>query len=155
MSVRALLMAASGASTSAPAYRYWRIYVQTNNGHPNYISIAEIELRGTVGGTDLTTPSTPATESSALVNGATKLVDNDTSTGSVWIGTTTTNQWVRFDMGSATVVAQVAIFPHSNVPDAAPKSFITQGSSDGTNFTDVKSFTNVTGWATSWKTFNL
>lgn len=155
MSVRSLLMAAAGASTSAPAYRYWRIYFQAVVGSDR-VYIAEIELRGSVGGSDLTTPSTPATASTYEFGyGPEKAIDNNIYSPFFWVTPydVTTNQWACFDMASAVVVAQVAIMPAVN---ACPKDFIIQGSSDGVNFTDVKAFTNVTGWTNNtWKTFDL
>lgn len=156
MSVRALLMAAAGASTSAPAYRYWRIYIQANGGG-DYVSFYEIELRASVGGSDLTTPSTPATASTYEFGyGPENAIDNNNSTSWATTVGAITNQWARFDMASAVYVAQVAILPIPPNYNLAPKDFKIQGSSDGTNFTDVKAFTNVTGWAhNTWKTFDL
>ena len=156
MSVRSLLMAAAGAST-APAYRYWRIYMQTNNGDPTYTALCEIELRSSVGGADLTTSSTPAASSTSYsaAYDASKTVDESTST--LWISAfnSTTNQWLRYDLGSAQTVAQVAIYPQGDALSRAPKDFIIQGSNDGTNFTNVKSITNATGWTAAWRTFNI
>jgi hypothetical protein len=37
-------------------YRYWRIYVQTNNGDASFISMGEVELRDAIGGQDSTHP---------------------------------------------------------------------------------------------------
>lgn len=150
------LLAAYPAPATLQSWRYWRIFVQNNNGSASSIRMAEIELRATVGGADITTTTTPVLASSddgaSLV---TNVRDNNTST--VWasgIGSVT-NQWVRLDLASAQTVAQVAIFPHSSALTAAPKDFIIQGSSDGTNFTDVKTFTGVTGWSVAWRTFDL
>lgn len=138
-------------------YRYWRIYVQTNGGSNN-ICICEIELRGSVGGSDLTTPSTPATASSSEFGyGPEKMIDNNNITTSWYTSAgAIADQWARFDMVSAVYVAQVTIMPTASAYSAAPKDFKIQGSNDGTNFTDVKAFTNVTGWAyNTLKTFNL
>lgn len=152
-------MAAAGASTSAPAYRYWRIYVQINDGDATYMSLAEIELRGSIGGADLTTSSTPTTQSS-LFSGypASNTVDNNTSQSSIWLNNYTdppVNHWCRYDLGSPQTVAQVAMYPQSDALPRAPKDFIIQGSSDGTSFTDVKAFTGITNWDAAWRTFDL
>lgn len=146
------------AGGGAASYRYWRIYVQTNNGGGT-IQFTEVELRATAGGADLTTTSTPVTASSSYPGAdylPTNLVNNNTSNTSGWASNLiVTNQWVLFDMGSAVSIAQVAIHPHSSVI-LNPKDFIIQGSNDGTNFTDVKSFAGVTSWvASTWKTFDL
>lgn len=137
-----------------PAYRYWRIFVQTNDGNTGSIGIGEIELRGTVGGADLTTTGTPAlasTTSGGFVAGNVR--DNDT--GTFWISTAATDQWLRLDLGTAQQVAQVAIYPRAGSLNSAPKDFIIQGSDDGTNFNDVKAFTGITGWTAAYRTFDL
>ena len=142
------------AAAVSKTWRYWRIFVQTNNGDPTYITIAEVQLRGTIGGADLTTGATPAlasTQSSAVGN----TLDGNTTT--IWASTanSVTDQWLRFDMGTPTTLAQVAMYPQSAFPNRAPKDFIIQGSDDGTTFTDVKAFTNSTGWTAAFRTFNL
>jgi len=150
------LLAAYPAPASLQSWRYWRIFAQTNNGNAGYIAIGEVELRGSIGGSDLTTITTPATSSSA--NGsfpATRIRDNNTTTQWQSQSGQTTNQWVRLDLASSQQVAQVAIYPYSSQLPSAPKDFIIQGSDDGTNFTDVKTFTDVTGWSAAWRTFDL
>jgi hypothetical protein len=150
------LMNQQAAAPALQSWRYWRTFIQTNDGNANSIGIGEIELRATLGGADLTTGSTPALASTS--NGgfvANNVRDNDT--GTVWISATgqVTNQWVRLDLATAKTVAQVAIYPRSALLDSAPKDFIIQGSDDGTTFTDVKAFTGVTGWSAAWRTFDL
>lgn len=159
MSVRAMLMTAAGYQSSAPAYRYWRIYIQANNAPGSAIQFTEVELRATAGGADLTTTGTPVTASSSYPGTEyqpTNLVNGNTSNTSGWASNViSTNQWVRFDMGSAASIAQVAIHPHGSV-SLNPKDFIIQGSNDGSTFTDVKSFAGVTSWAANtWKAFDL
>lgn len=143
--------------TSTGSYRYWRIYITEAIAATTYIAFAEIELRGSVGGADLTTTSTPVTESTFLGGSAgSNTVKNDGSTSS-WISTTTAvPQWLRYDLGTSNNVAQVAMLPISTVPARAPSIFILQGSNDGTSFTDVKTFTGITSWSAGvWKTFNV
>lgn len=142
------------AAAVSKTWRYWRIFVQTNNGG-NLISLGEVQLRATVGGSDLTTTSTPVTASNAANAPVTNIRDNDTAT--LWatgVGVTT-DSWVRLDLGTTQTVLQVAMYPQSTLLNRAPKDFIIQGSDDGTTFTDVKAFTDVTGWTTGWRTFDL
>lgn len=150
-----MLMAAAGARASGAQYRYWRIYVSANNGAVGYTIIVEVELRGSGGGADLTSPSTATTESSSAASGyeGAKTVDNSLAT--LWQANESSGAWVRYDLGTAQPVAQVAIYPYSPLPAAAPKDFTIQGSNDGATFSDVKSFTGVTGWTAAWKTFDL
>ncbi len=142
------------AAAVSKTWRYWRIFIQTNNGDSQYITLSEVQLRGTLGGADLTTSSTPVLASSASSAAANLLDGNLTN---VWATSpnSVTNQWVRFDMGTPTTLAQVAMYPQSTFLNRAPKDFIIQGSDDGTNFTDVKTFTNVTGWSAAFSTFDL
>lgn len=154
MSVRAMLMAAAGAQASAAAaYRYWRVFLQNNDGDSTYLAVSEIELRGSLGGADLTTTTTPVTALNSSGGFAVNVVDNGTATA--WISGIKTSNWLLFDMGSAVFVAQVAMYPQAAALTRSPKDFTIQGSNDGTTFTDVKAFTNVTGWTAAWKTFDL
>ncbi len=144
------------AAAVSKTWRYWRIFIQTNNGDASFIVLAEVQLRGTLGGADLTTPSTPALASTQGTSStAANLLDGSTST--IWATTSgsVTNQWVRFDMSTPTTLAQVAMYPQSAFLNRAPKDFIIQGSDDGTNFTDVITFTNITGWTAAFRTFDL
>lgn len=146
-----------GTSKGSKAYRYWRLFSLTNNG-ATYIAIAEVELRGVIGGADLTTTTTPATASTTnTTNAASNTVDNNIASTAAWLSAagTTTDQWVRWDMATPTALAQIAIYPRSNALTSAPKDFVIQGSSDGTTFTDVKSFSGVTGWSAAWREFDL
>lgn len=144
------------AAALSKTWRYWRIFIQTNNGDASFITLAEVQLRDTLGGADLTTPSTPALASTQGTSStAANLLDGGTAT--IWATTSgsVANQWVRFDMGTPTTVAQVAMYPQSAFPNRSPKDFTIQGSDDGTTFTDVKSFTNITGWTATFRTFDL
>lgn len=158
MSVRGLLMAAAGASTSAPAYRYWRIYVTALNSSGTQVAINEVELRGTVGGADQTTSTTPVLESSYLVaEDASYYPGINTVDGNVsssWASAyTSPPHFVRYDLTTQKAIVQVAIYPFWSSINC-PRDFKIQGSNDGVNFTDVKSFTSVAAWS-GWQVFNL
>lgn len=153
MSVRNILMAAAGAQSGA--YRYWRILVSSNNGDTNVLGIAEVELRGSVGGADLTASSTPVTGSTNMADyEPTRTIDNDYY--SWWWAYTSFPQWLVFDLATSKDVKSIAITSISIFGSArAPKDFSIQGSNDGVNFTTVKSFSS-TGWAASeTRVFNL
>ena len=141
------------AAVAGGAWRYWRIFIETSNGG-TYVALGEVELRASVGGATLMTAATPVLASTT--NGAfaaERTVDGDTSTQ--WRATAATNQWLRFDLGVAQAVAQVALYPQGSLLNRSPKDFIIQGSDDGTTFTDVKAFTNQTGWTAAGRTFDL
>lgn len=148
------------AGTAVP-YRYWRIYVTLLNSSGITIGLEEIELRGTVGGADLTTGSTPVLVSSYLDNGeegaypGSGTVDNIVdSQFSIWFSAGGgPPHWARYDLGTAQSVAQVAIKPGPSTT-YCPRDFIVQGSADGTTFTDVKAFSGVSAWS-GWQAFTL
>lgn len=129
-------------------WRYWRIYI-TAIGSGNYAGFCEIELRASPGGTDMTNTGTVMTASSG--NAPQLVVDNKIDAN--W---TTYSQaapwWIRADMGTyvaeqAVFSAELAIWPNPTSTAAnSPKDFVVQGSNDGTTWTDVKSFSGVTGW---------
>lgn len=162
MSVRDLLMAAAGAVAPGGAtYRYWRIYITALNTSAPQALIPEVELRGTVGGTDLTTPSTPVLESNYFDDGegfayvGALTVDNNPEY-SYWATTygIPAPYWLRYDLATAKAVAQVAIYGSASYSTQGPRDFKIQGSADGSSWTDVKSFTAVAAW-TGWQAFNL
>ena len=145
------------------SYRYLRIYITANNGD-TYTSLQEIEISSTVGGNDITTPSTPASQSSyfAIANAvASKLVDNNFIEYqlSVWVTNgTSAPHWVSFDLASIRELAELRMWPqnYSGGAARAPKDFIIQGSNDNLTWNDIKAFSNVTGWiAGTGKTFSL
>lgn len=158
MSVRAMLMAAAGSqASSAAAYRYWRIHINALNYGGSQVFLMEVELRGTVGGADLTTSSTPVLESSVFFDGEGGYYPSantlDGNTASYWASFPGVPHWLRYDLGSAKQVAQVAIYPWA-APMNCPRDFVIQGSADGVSFTNVKSFSGVAAW-TGWQAFAL
>ena len=159
MSVRSLLMAAAGASTPAPAYRYWRIYITALNAGGAQVGIMEVELRTTAGGADQTTSATPVLESSYLVAEDTSYYPGvntiDGFTSSYWASSiyAPPPHFVRYDLITQKTIVQVAIYPFGSSINC-PRDFKIQGSNDGVNFMDVKSFTSVAAWS-GWQVFNL
>lgn len=138
-------------------WRYWRIYI-TAVGSGLVAGLAEIELRATAGGADLTSPSTPMGASS---NNAASLVDNNTSLA--WTTASTGSPWWAWadlsasNYGQAQPAVELALWPSgSSTASVSPKDFVVQGSLDGTTWTDIKSFSGVTGWtAGTPKIFSL
>lgn len=148
-----------GGGGGGYSYRYWRIFMLNNNGNANYLSITEVELRGTVGGADITTPVTPVTASSRdnLLYDPKYTVDNSLAIGSAWTSErqSITNQWLLYDLGTPTAIAQVAMC-YSAGANTSPKDLRIEGSNDGTNFTTVKTFLGNTSWpAGAFKVFDL
>ncbi len=138
-------------------WKFWRIYI-TAVGSGSVAGLAEIELRATAGGADLTSPSTPMGASS---NNAASLVDNNTSLA--WTTASTGSPWWAWadlsasNYGQAQPAVELALWPSgSSTASVSPTDFIVQGSLDGTTWTDIKSFSGVTGWtAGTPKIFSL
>lgn len=145
-----------GASSGGgAAYRYYRLNVSQSFGG-SYLIIAEVELRATIGGADLTSPSTPVTQSSqdgAAMAGS-KVVDNDIVT--TWATSAAYPWWVRMDLGTPQSIAQVQITRLNNPQgfNGAPYNFTVEGSNDGTSFTVLGTFIS-SDWTPTVKTFNL
>lgn len=139
------------------AYRYWRINATaTTNG--SAVGIFEVELRTSVGGADVTTPSTPTLGGGAGTVGATApAVDNNTTT--YWSGSFTPPSWIRFDLTTPRMIKEVAIMARdlqSTPFTGAPTSFTIEASEDGVDFAVAATFTGVTGWNnTVFKNFTV
>lgn len=142
-------------------YSYYRIYITALAGASDYVSVGEVELRSTVGGADITTTGTPCTASSVFGGStpASNLVNNAYgATTDCWTGANATMPaWCTVQPSAdATYVRELAIWPHPTTPTRAPSAFVFQGSMDGSTWTDIKSFTGISGWAASTaKTFDM
>lgn len=162
--IRDLIMVAAATGAPAGSYRYWRIFILNNNGDGGHLALNEVELRGSVGGADITTPATPVTASTQYYEtyGPEYTVANSLSVESLWISYpyVTTNQWLRYDLGTTTAIAQVAMCWNAASMAGAgtsPKDLRIEGSNDGTNFTTVKTFLGNTSWPDGgvFKVFDL
>jgi hypothetical protein len=129
------------APVSAPVARYWRLYVEaTNNGT---VSITEVQIASTIGGADLTSPSTPAIASLENSSGsfpATASVDNNTTTFWNTFGGVPP-QWIYYDLGTPKAVAEFRLMQRndgSSIDQEYPTRFIIQSSPDATTWTNVR-----------------
>lgn len=139
-----------GASSGGFSYRYWTFQINSANGNNLFGGAAEIELRGSIGGSDLSSPSSVVTTSAGSYHGypVTAVVDNNPSTS--WL--TNTNPSFPYsltvDLGSQLSVVEVAFAPQE-VP-LAPSSLSIYGSNNGSTFTHVRTFTGLSsGWSAS------
>ena len=150
---RAGVMTAKGGGP-----RFWRLLVTALGSGAYYATINEIELRGTVGGIDLTTPSTPITHTTGGTDTAPVSNMVDGNVNSAWISraAATTPFSITFDLLAPKLIKQIAIYPGDQYNVVrSPASFVVQKSSDGLVFEDVKTFTNVAYEVNNWKTFDL
>lgn len=146
----------SALAPGAAAYRYWQLYIYTNNGDA-YTAICEISLRATPGGATLTNPSTPAIASSSYSSyGPSLSVDGKLGFSDVWIANGAANQSIAYDLLTPVVLRELAIFPSGYSSKRNPKNFVVRGSNVSMSgpWTDVKTFNEV-NLTTTWKTYSL
>jgi len=153
----------SGASAAVP-YRYFRIYITANNGD-TYTALQEIEIAVEAAGDDITTPGLTVADSSHYSSsiGAGTIDNNWTNyTGSgCWVsGSGGVPHWVSIDLGEGVTATPAELRMwcqyYAGGPARAPKDFTLQGSNDGTIWTDIRSFTDATGWVVGTaKTFSV
>lgn len=142
-----------------PSARYWRIYVtDTETADTYFTSIAEIQMRATLGGSDQCSGGTASASSVDGSNTAAKAFDNNSST--VWLSEAaeTGPQWIRYDFGSATTVAQVVIQAQilSSGAARAPVDFLIQYSDDGTSWTTAHDVRSSVDWTSNeTRTFDI
>lgn len=132
---------------AAGAHRYWRLFIVTGY-NPSWVDINEIELRTSAGGSDITTPSTPVTASSAYFGrDASAVVDNSTS--SMWTnnGVVSANNWLLFDLTTTADVAEVALYSNGS----RPATVKIQYSDNGSTWTDATGTFTLSD-ASSWQT---
>ena len=140
-----------------PGFRYWRIRVTEPVQSAVSAGLAEVEFRSSIGGADLTNPSTSVSASieTYAPSPASNLVDNSTSTTWDSEAVATYPYTLTFDFVVPIDPKELAIYPISYALFRAPKDFSVQASVDGVNFNTIKSFTGVTSWADSFSTFAL
>ena len=132
-----------------PGYRYWRLSITAQNGDNSYAGLGEIQLRPVAGGATATTPQTPISSSIASYMGypPSNLVDGNLSTPWNSASAPAFPFTLTLDLGTPTVINEVAICPQQSAAMWAPSRFAVQGSLDGINFTNVKEFVDVRSWA--------
>lgn len=146
------------AQKQSTRYRYWRVVLISNNGDSQYVTLTETELRASLGGADLTTPSTVVTASSYLSGyGPERTVDGIFTNISAWVSNpgSVTNQWLQYDLGTQIEVAQVALYSNNDETARNPKDIRIEASNDGINFVVKGTFLNQTAWGAEFKTFNV
>lgn len=142
---------------AAPTWRYWRLYTTANNGDASLgigyaaTSIYGFVLAASTGGPTLLT-SGMAYNQSDEYSGATSFSAACTALGTAgyWAtsGSVPAPWWATVDCGSSIspVECRMACENISQGPARAPNTFQIQGSSDGTTWNTVKSFSGVNSW---------
>jgi hypothetical protein len=136
------------ASTGPTAYRYYRLNVTANNGGTN-VGITEIELRGTFGGPDLTSPSTTITASADAI-GAPEAIDNNTATNNGWlVSSASFPLTLTVDLGAAQLLEQYVVGSYPTTTSTAANSvrdWTLEGSNDNSTWTVLDTQSGQSAW---------
>jgi hypothetical protein len=127
--------------------RYWRLLV-SHTSVDNSTNIAEVQLRESAGGSDVTGSGTASGLGTPITGTAASAFDNNASTTyHSEIGTMPT--WLQYDFGSGQdkAIVEVVIQAHPSNPAYSPTDFDVQFSSNGSSWTTSWSVTGSTGWA--------
>jgi hypothetical protein len=122
-------------------------------------SLQEIELRSTVGGADATGSGTasgsPDTRPAFPASNA-----FDNNSGTLWHGDMSSQlndtYWLKYDFGTSTEVAQIAITARSDAPSQCPGAWLIQSSDDDSMWTGRGLFIISSAWTSGeTKTYTL
>lgn len=130
------------------AHAYWRVYITANNGDTSYTNIAELELRGTVGGPNLATDGLLASASTFSTGyEAAKAFDANTAT---WWATTAGAEipsWLQYSFASPVDIVEHAITGADATRLARdPKQWQLQYSDDGVTWRTLVKIGSQTDW---------
>lgn len=150
--LRRAMMAGGGSGPAVPAYKFIRIHITENNNDPSYTGIGECVMASTAGGAQQAAGGT-ARASSQFTTGsgaAYQAFDGDTtgaSNGWVTSADMAIPSWLEYEFPAAKQIVELRMFNQVNQYTRVPKAFVVRGSNNGSTWTDIKSFSGVTGWA--------
>lgn len=129
------------------SHRYWRMNIAENFGAP-YCSVAELEFRESLGGSDATGSGTASASSSGNSTTPAGAFDNNSSVGWQWAAFAGSG-WLAYDFGVGVSkdITQVALTMWPFIGDGAPKTWSLQYSDDGSSWTTSFTITNDPAWS--------
>jgi hypothetical protein len=135
------------------AHRFWRVLISDNNGSASFTSIAELELRASAGGADLTGSGIPLYSTQSTTSGnSSSAAGFDNSNATRWRTTNATMpSYLGYDFGIPVDIRQVAITATATSGEltTCPKDFTIQYSDDGAAWTTANTITAQTSWTVS------
>lgn len=144
------------AAASSNTWRYWRIYVTANNGD-TYMGVGDtsgqygVVLAASAGGATVLTSSMTYTDETTVYGGTDTLKGTCTTLGATWLSNGQAGPWAsHIDLGTAMTLVELRMYPENVAttgPARAPNTFQVQGSSDGTTWNTVASFSGVNNWS--------
>lgn len=127
------------------AHAFWRINVSANDGDTNYLAIAEVEMRASVGGADQCAGGTASASASDGTSPPSNAFDNNATTRwSTPVGTLT--GWLAYQFSSAVDVLECTIRAHPTSPARSPRTGTIEYSDDGVAWIVLLKFGPETGW---------
>lgn len=126
-------------------HAYWRLNISQNAGNASFTGIYELEMRSSVGGSNLAAGGTAisgGSDSDGVGNEASKAFDG--SNASAWARTSTTSTWLGYHFATPVNVVEIAIYMGASF-DWAPRDFTLEYSDDGSTWTVSQTFHGY-GW---------
>jgi len=138
------------------AFRFWRIYIATQQGGASACNLAEVQFRTTAGTALLFSGGTASAFDTNSSYVAANACDNNTST--FWCSNANGPGWWQYDYGAGNslAVAEVAITCRSDgYAGQGAATWTLQCSNDGAGWASVQTFTAATWTAGSSQTFDV
>ncbi len=127
-------VAGFGTAGGGSGHRYWQIFIEQNSGNSR-TNVNQIEMRGEVGGPDLTGSGT-ASASSEHTGVADDAFNDITTNGSIFQLATGANEFITYDFGSGVDIVEILWRTDGNITKA-PAIWKMRYSDDGVTFTDA------------------
>jgi hypothetical protein len=135
--------------------RYWRINFADSHYGLASVIVSEIEMKSSIGGTDLTTGKTAS--ASIAYEPAANAIDNNNAT--FWQAFNALNvvlpAWLMVDFVDPVVIVEYTIRAEVTQTSSAPKTWTLQYSTNNTDWLDMHTVNNAPGWSSSeLRTYN-
>lgn len=138
--------------TSAANKRFWRLRFPSGSPHATDLGLSEIEMRSTVGGSDLTSSANAVASSDqpSFVKG--KAFDNSFTNTDSWFCTSgaDVDSWIGNDLSSSTELLEFIVTAHGTDSTYGPSEMVFEYSPDGSAWTTDTRWPTMTGlrWST-------
>jgi len=132
------------------AHRYWRLLLDTANSNAR-AGIAELEMRGSVGGADMCVGGTPVV-SGTTTGAAANVFDNSTATewsSAAGVG----GHWAGYDFGTPVTVVEVAHTQPAAIASCSAWALL-QYSDDGVTWVSLAPYATLTLTASATTVFS-
>jgi hypothetical protein len=129
------------------AHAYWRLNITANNGSPNNVTIAEMQYRTTVGGSNVATGGTATATNNLSGYAPSQAFDGNAST--FWVSNTGPTVYLAYHFTSAVAIVEYTMAARNDnaayLPDT-PKNWTLDFSDDGATWTTLATVTGQASW---------